>query len=269
MQKSPDQPFVDIHCHLLPEIDDGARGWEESLQMAQIAVDEGIGTVVATPHQRGAYEHVRGMQIRQKTEQLTQLLQQQQIPLRVLPGADVRIEADLPEQIGEGEVLTLGDHGKHLLLELPHELYVPLDGLLCQLANHHLVGVLSHPERNQGLLGRRSLIPKLVDQGCLMQVTAASLLGSFGPESRRFAEWMLTEGCVHMLASDAHGARARRPLFRRAFERTTELIGWDGAVTLCCENPAAISEGRPVTPRLTGRPKRASVVSWLPWRRAG
>jgi protein-tyrosine phosphatase len=80
---------------------------------------------------------------------------------------------------------------------------------------------------------------------------------------------MLAEGWVHVLASDAHGCRARRPLFHRAFQRVAELVGWEGAIMICCDNPAAISEGRADTKHLPPRTRRHSMISWWPWRRAG
>ncbi len=264
-----DTPLVDIHCHLLPDVDDGPRGWAEVLRMARIAVSEGIRLAIATPHQGGVYGHVRAPAVRDKTRQLVDLLARHEIPLRVLPGAEVRIEEQLPQRLRDGRVLTLGDHGKHVLLELPHRLGFPLDALFEALRDQDLVAVVSRPERNRGLLEQRGKIPELVEQGCLMQLTSGSLLGYFGDEPRRAAEWMLAEGWAHVLATDAHGACARRPLFRRAFERAAELAGHRSAVILCCENPAAIAAGLPAVGRLPRPARRATVARWLPWRRAG
>src|SRR4051812_40707285 len=131
--------LVDIHCHLLPEIDDGAKSCEESLAMARMAARDGIGTIVVTPHQLGNYRHNRGEAIREQTAQLQELLSANQIPLRVLPGADVRIEADMLSLLRSGEVLTLADRGRHVLLELPHELYMPLEPVLAELHGARMV----------------------------------------------------------------------------------------------------------------------------------
>jgi protein-tyrosine phosphatase len=110
-----------------------------------------------------------------------------------------------------------------------------------------MVGILSHPERNQGLLKHPRLIAPLVQRGCLMQITCGSLLGTFGPACSGLAEWMLREGLVHFLATDAHGSTARRPLMGRAFQRAQELVGYDLARDLCCGNPAAVADGLEVT----------------------
>lgn len=244
-----EEPFVDIHCHLVPGIDDGSKSWEQSLAMARMAVADGIRTVVVTPHQLGNFAHNYGQLIRLRTAELQQFLETQQVPLRVLPGADVRIESGMLELLRAGQVLTLGDHGKHVLLELPHELYFSLDDVLEALRRSGMVGILSHPERNQGLLKQPRLIKPLIQRGCLMQVTCGSLLGTFGPSCQGMAEWLLEERLVHFLATDAHGPNARRPLMCRAFERAREIVGADCALDLCCRNPAAVAAGQDVQVR--------------------
>jgi protein-tyrosine phosphatase len=260
--------FVDIHCHLLPGVDDGARTLEESLAMARMAVDDGIGTIVATPHQLGNFAQNRGDELRRRVTSLQQALEAEHIPLNVLAGADVRIEAGLSEGLRNGDVLSLADRRKHVLLELPHELYLPLEPVLDDLARLRMVGILSHPERNQGLLRRPDLLPPLVERGCLMQVTAGSLCGTFGPAPQKLAEQMLADGLVHFVATDAHGVRSRRPLMRRAFERVAELTDSETALDLCCHNPAQVATGHPVPShrrRPAVRPRRSG---WFGLRKA-
>ena len=167
-----------------------------------------------------------------------------------------------------GQVLTLGDHRRHVLLELPHEMYFPLEPVLDDLEQAGMVGILSHPERNQGLLKQPHLIETLVDYGCLMQVTAGSLMGTFGPGSQQMSEWMLEEGLVDFLATDAHSPRARRPLMQRAFERAADLVGDETAIDLCCRNPAAVAEGRDVE-IVRRKPQRGVFSNWFNWRKAG
>jgi protein-tyrosine phosphatase len=254
--------FVDIHCHLLPGIDDGSQSWEQSLEMAAMAAGDGTGTIVATPHQLGAFGHNSGRLIRAKTVQLQQQLDQQAIPLRVLPGADVRIEEGMVEKLREGAVLTLADRGRHVLLELPHELFFPMDEVLSRLHRASMVGILSHPERNQGLLKQPRIVESLVNHGCLMQVTCGSLMGTFGPASQQMAEWMLRQGLVHFLATDAHSASSRRPLMGRAFERTAQLVGEEIAKDLCCRNPAAVVAGQEILVSRY-RPKARGFLSSL------
>jgi protein-tyrosine phosphatase len=178
--------------------------------------------------------------------------------LRVLPGADVRVDAQLVEQILSGEVLTLGDHGRHVLLELPHELYLPLESIVERLARHNIVAILSHPERNEGILRRPNVLEPLVGAGCLVQITAGSLCGAFGEPCQRLAESLVVGGLVHFIATDGHGAKARRPLMRRAYERVSQLMGVDMASEYCCHNPALVAAGHPVPVRssIAQRPRR-------------
>ncbi len=260
--------FVDIHCHLAPGIDDGAKSWEQSLEMARLAVSDGFEAMICTPHQLGNYGHNSGEIIRRTITQLQQVLTSHRIPLKVLPGADVRIEPCMYDRLKTGDVLSLGDHRKHVLLELPHEIYIPLEGVLDNLERMGMVGILSHPERNQGIMKEPGLLPGLVERGCLMQVTAGSLMGTFGPISQQLAESMLTDGQVHFLATDAHGPKSRRPLMRRAYEKVAEMLDQDTAELLCCQNPKAVLHAQDVEDGfLPIKPK--SVFSRLfSWKRA-
>jgi protein-tyrosine phosphatase len=255
------EPFVDIHCHLLPGLDDGAATMAEALEMAEMAVDEGIGTIVATPHQLGSHVKNAGEAIRAAAAGFQQALDRRGIPLRVLPGADVRIEPDLPAKIGSGEVVTLADRRRHVLLELPHDVYVPLDRLLMELSAASVTGILSHPERNGGILRRPAVLRPLVERGCLLQITAGSLTGAFGSRTQGFAEWMVEQGLVHFVSTDAHGTDTRPPLMRRAFQRVAELAGEAVAVKLCCQHPRKVAAGDTVVVA----PSPPAKPSWTGW----
>lgn len=261
-------PLIDIHCHLLPGVDDGSASWDETLAMAELAVDDGISTVVATPHQLGVHGDNHGDAIRAQTARLQEFLDQRGVPLRVLPGADVRIEPEMIRKLQSGEVLTLADRRRHVLLELPHEVYIPLDRLLSGLSAVEMVAVLSHPERNLGILGNRHLLPPLVDAGCLLQVTAGSLVGTFGPQVQKLAQWAIQHRLVHFVGTDAHGAKSRRPLLRRAFDCVAGLAGEPTAVALCSGNPGRVLAGKAVTPPHAEATK-PGLAGWLRRKKAG
>jgi protein-tyrosine phosphatase len=248
--------FVDIHCHVLPGMDDGAKDWDESLAMARLAVEDGASTVIATPHQLGNFGHIAGDDIRLRTAELQERLSAANVKLTVLPGADVRIQDDMLDRLVRGDVLTLGDHQRHVLLELPHELYLPLEPVLDRLARHNVVGILSHPERNDGILRQPQVLAPLVEAGCLLQVTAGSLCGTFGAACQQLAERLLADGLVHFVATDGHGARVRRPLIRRAFERVADLTELQTAEDLCCHNPGLVAAGQTVQPGRRSVPRR-------------
>ncbi|MHC4399065.1 MAG: tyrosine-protein phosphatase [Planctomycetota bacterium] len=261
-------PFIDIHCHILPGVDDGSVSWDESLEMARLAVADGISTAVATVHQLGGYPENDGQTVRSRCRQMQELLRQQGVPLEVFPGADVRVEPDLADKIRCGEVVTLGDRRRYVLLELPHELYFPLDRLLRELHAAGLVGVLSHPERNRGILSQPQVLGPLVDAGCLLQVTAGSLVGAFGSRIRGFAERLVAEGLAHFVATDAHGAKSRRPLMRGAFDRVCEITDESAARLLCSTNPGlVVADGVVASGRR--RAKGFGRAGWFRRKRAG
>jgi protein-tyrosine phosphatase len=239
--------FADIHCHFLPAIDDGARNWDESLTMARIAIADGITTIVATPHQLGSFAQNRAAEIRQLAIEFQRRLAAESIPLQVVPGGEIRFESELTEHLDADEILTLGDHRRHLLLELPHEEYVPLEALLSELKGRQLTAILAHPERNGGFLREPQLILPLVEAGCLTQITAGSLCGIHGSDPKDLAEWLVAHGLVHFVATDAHGIRTRRPLMRRAYERIAELADDRTAHDLCSRFPARVAAGQIVT----------------------
>ncbi len=242
------EPFVDVHCHLLPGLDDGAANWDDALAMAEMAAADGVGTIVATPHQLGSHAGNSAAAIRTANERLQSALERRGLPLRVLPGADVRIEPDLAGKLRRDEVLTLADRRRHVLLELPHEVYFPLERLLAELASAGLMGILSHPERNLGILNRPGLLRPLVERGCLLQLTAGSLSGTFGSRIQEFAESLVKEGLIHLVATDAHGTGTRPPVLSTAFHRVAKLAGEETAVDLCCRHPAMVAAGGAVPP---------------------
>ena len=242
----PLEPFVDIHCHLLPAIDDGAASLEESLAMARMSVADGIGVIVATPHQLGAFSHNSASVIRRAVQELQSRLETEQIPLRVIPGADVRIEADLVARLARDEVLSLGDNGHYVLLELPHDMYFPLDRLLAELSAAGYRGILSHPERNEGILADPEVLGPLLARGCLLQITADSLRGDFGSRSRQLSERLVERGWVHFVSTDAHGSKRRKPLLREAFEIVADLSDLETAHDLFCRNPGCVVQGLPL-----------------------
>jgi protein-tyrosine phosphatase len=258
---SHNEPFVDIHCHLLPGLDDGPAVAEEALAMAEMAVADGTGTIVATTHQLGNFAKNSAAMIRAAAARFQQLLDQRRVPLRVLPGADVRIEPDLVRKIRSDEVLTLGDRRRFVLLELPHDVYLPLDRLLGELKSAGLVGVLSHPERNRGILNQPGVLRPLVERGCLLQVTGASLTGLFGTAIQTFSEALLEQGLVHFVSTDAHGTKGRPPLLKAAFERVAELAGRETAVDLCCRHPASVVGGGAVP----AGPRKPTKSAWTGW----
>ena len=200
--------------------------------------------------------------IREAAANFQRCLVERGVPLRVLPGADVRIEPDLVQKIRQGDVVTLGDRRRHILLELPHDVYVPLDRLLEQLASSGVVGILSHPERNRGILKQPEIVRSLAERGCLLQITAGSLVGDFGSSIQQLSEWLVERRFVHFVSTDAHNLASRPPRLRKAFDRLSELAGREWALAVCRDNPLCVAKGESVSAELPTM-KKSSWFSWF------
>lgn len=245
--------FTDIHCHVVPGIDDGATNLAESVAMARMAHADGTTFLIATPHQLGKNCQVTAAAIRKGVADLQTTLAAEGIAVSVLPGADVRIEPELPKLVKQGKVLTLADRGKHLLLELPHDTYVSLKPILAALARQGLIGILSHPERNRGIINRPEVMWDVVEAGGLLQITAGSLTGAFGRSPQQLAERCVAEGLIHFVASDAHDTRNRPFGMRAAYEKIIDIADAALAEAVCCENPARVFAGDDVPGGVSNR----------------
>ena len=239
--------MIDLHCHLLPGIDDGAPDMAESMAMLQTAAQDGIETVVCTPH---AFD---GVFDNNDIEAVTALVAEVQreavalgIPVRLVPGADVHVHPDIAGLHRERRLPTVGGT-RYFLLELPHDL-VPL-GIEKAIFEWQLAGlcpILTHPERNAELMRDMGRIFDLVRRGVMMQVTAASLTGEFGGEPERVSLAMLEAGCMHFLATDAHSAEWRKPQLTAARERVAELAGPEAARSMVVDRPARVLAGEAI-----------------------
>jgi len=232
--------MIDLHCHLLPGIDDGSPDLETSLAMARTAVADGITTTACTPHiYPGVYEN-SGDGIRAGVARLQGVLDDAGIPLMLTTGADAHLAPELPEKLRSGEAPTLGGT-RYFLLEPPHFVAPPrFEEAVFSLLAAGYVPLITHPERLSWIADRYEVFCRLVDQGCWMQVTAGSLTGRFGPEPRYWGERLLDEGRVHVLATDAHGATRRPPLLAEGRLAAEKWVGVDEARHLVETRPEGV-----------------------------
>ena len=260
---------VDIHCHCLPGLDDGPATMADAVAICRLLAADGITTAIATPHQLGTYGTTNGAdRVRQAVADLSAVLAAEHVPLRVLPGGDVRVDDALIDELAADHVLTLGDGRAYVLLELPHESLIDLGRLVVELTSAGLTPVLSHPERN-GPLARRvdPALPWLAS-GMVMQVTAGSLVGQFGPLAERAGWQMIEQGLVAIVATDAHDVDRRPPSMSAAIDAIAGRLGHAVARRLCLENPLKVLGGdrtgltarrpaaRPATKETAARPRR-------------
>jgi protein-tyrosine phosphatase len=237
--------FTDVHCHCLPGLDDGPPGRIETLALCRALAADGIETVVATPHQLGRLEgRYDAATIRQGVCDLNDDLRQVGIPLTILPGADVRLDERIPQLVASGDVLTVADRRRHLLLELPHEVFIDPQAILPDLAAMSVTAVITHPERHNYLAHNPRAVERWIEYGTCLQLTAGCFGGGFGRLCQD-AAW----GFVHapmpiLVATDAHDTSGRSPRMAEAYSLLRQRLGRSVAEILCLENPRRAVEGQ-------------------------
>jgi protein-tyrosine phosphatase len=232
--------MIDLHCHILPGLDDGAADLSVSTEMAKAFVADGVSVVACTSHILPGLYHNSGPQIRHATAQLQQQLDRQGIPLRLVTGADNHINPNFVAELDSGHLLSLAD-SRYVLVEPPHHIAPPrLEDLFFGLLVAGYVPVLTHPERLTWIKSQYLLVQRLVHAGCWMQITAGSLTGAFGRNARYWAERMLNEGCVHLIATDAHDVNRRPPNLNRGRELAAKRVGEVEAQHLVVTRPEGV-----------------------------
>ena len=238
--------MIDIHCHFLPNIDDGPTTLEESLDLARHAVENGITHSVLTPHVHPGRHENRRVDIEQAVKKFEVSLGRQGIPLDLSVGAEVRIGADTIYMVAQEEIPFLGEYGgyKILLLEFPHDT-IPVGSLnLIQwLMAKEIRPMIAHPERNKDVMRDINKIVPFIEEGCLMQLTAASVAGNFGKPAQSISRQMLENDWVYAIATDAHNMKHRPPDLAVGRDAAAEIVGMDQASKLVNDNPHAILNG--------------------------
>jgi protein-tyrosine phosphatase len=232
--------MVDLHCHILPGLDDGPSTMDESLAMAEMAVADGITRVVATPHasERYLFEFAR---VRKLRDELQARVGGR---LEIATGCDFHLN---PENLGalrkDASQYCINQHD-YLLLEF-NEISIPpsMDQTLHEIQLSGVRPIITHPERNSILRAHPERLKNWVRRGCFGQITGGSLTGVFGPVAQKNSLDWIREGLIHFVASDAHNTR-RRPLrLQPAYDVIVDQFGQEKARALFQENPLAAFEG--------------------------
>jgi len=233
---------IDLHSHMLPGIDDGAPDLGVSLEMARIAVANGVTIQACTPHILPSVYNNVGPQIRVATFELQRHLDEQGIALRLVTGADAHIVPNMARALSSGAILSLADT-RYVLVEPPHHVAPPrLEYFFFDLLAAGYVPILTHPERLSWIETHYATVVQLFRAGVWMQITSASLTGGFGRRPKYWAERMLNEGLVQILATDAHGARRRPPDLAEGRAAAAKWLGEAEADQLVSVRPQAILE---------------------------
>jgi protein-tyrosine phosphatase len=233
--------MIDIHTHVLAGFDDGPVSTDESIEMLSLAFHEGISQLIATPHSPHLVgKSYRESDIRLAVRELQGRLDGQGIEIEIFPGMEVQVDSDLERERREGLAFTLAG-SRYLLLELPFSMYPPYaEQVIMDLRLSGLVPILAHPERLEYFQENPNLLGRLIRFGALVQLTADSLVGGFGPRTRVASRLMLEHNLVHFLASDAHDSRYRVPSLAEARDVAAEVVGAEAAEALVEGHPAAV-----------------------------
>lgn len=240
--------MIDLHCHLLPGIDDGSKDMETSLKLAQEAVENGITHALLTPH------HMNGVYINHKsdiirlTEEFQKAITDTGIELTVFPGQEVRINGDLLQALDDDDILFADDGNRYLMLEFPDD-DVPTytTDMIYQLQMRGIVPIIVHPERNTKIMKHPEIMYQLLEKGCLSQITASSYVGTFGEKVETFSRQLISTGQAYVFASDTHDLPGRKYEMNEAFKKMKSEFG-QGLSDEFKENAKFIINGDIVVP---------------------
>lgn len=238
--------MIDLHCHYLPGVDDGAETLGDGLALCRAAVDNGITEAVLTPHVHpGRYDNTR-TSLEPRFNSFRQAVEEAGIPLKLHLAGEVRLLPESLELIARGELPLLGRWQNALcaLIEFPHD-KVPVGAFeaIAYLRRRGVCPVIAHPERNRAIMRDCSLLQPFVAARCLLQLTAGSVCGTFGSQAQAAAHEIIESGWATVVATDSHNLDARPPNLREAHEYLARRYGPALADRLTCENPKTIAAG--------------------------
>ncbi|EZH65906.1 tyrosine protein phosphatase [Bacillaceae bacterium JMAK1] len=235
--------MIDIHNHILPNVDDGAPHLQESLLMARQAEEKGVTTIVATPHHRLRDYFNTREDILEKVDKLNVALEAENIAVKILPGQETRLYGEMVHGIHNGELLTTNDQGKYLFVELPSD-EIPhyASQTMYDLLQSGVTPIIVHPERNKAIRNKPHWLYDMVKMGTMTQLTASSITGHFGKEVKQFSHLLITHNLTQFVASDAHGVKRRNNRLADAYRLITKIYG-EETTEIFKENSQLVIEG--------------------------
>jgi len=240
--------MIDIHSHILPGVDDGAQTLDESLEMAKLAVEDGIEKMVATPHLfRGNSLHKNFDTINSVKNKLAEALEENNISLQLFTGAEVHISHNLLDEIKQHRENLVINNSSYLIVEFPSDhIFSGVKQLFFDLMSEGLIPIIAHPERNSVFRRSPELLFDLVQMGGLCQVNSGSFAGLYGTRAQEAAIQFLKLNFVHFMGSDCHNTKASKPKISASFKAVASIIGEERAKALVKDNPAAVLDDKEI-----------------------
>ena len=239
--------MFDLHSHILPGLDDGAKTIEESMKMLRVAAEDGIKGMATTPHGKDVRESGTLDLVSEHVETLNRLAGEETLDIKIYVGMENHLTLDLPELVANGAGFPINS-GPYILVELPFDsLPDYTDEVLTRLQEQGLTPLIAHPERQADIMRDPLIMWDLVGRGMLGQVTSTSILGRFGPEARDTAEILLKKGWVHVISTDCHKPTGpRAPMMADAVVEAGKIVGLETARAMAVDVPRSILMGRPI-----------------------
>lgn len=232
--------MVDIHSHILPAVDDGAKSWEMAVEMCQMAAADGITHMVATPHANDQFAYDR----RQHEDCLAQLREKVSGKIQLSLGCDFHMSFDNIQALRKNPAEFCIGRTNYFLVEFSDFGMSPqMLETLKEFLDNGLRPIVTHPERNRILQQQPKMILDMAEIGCVIQVTASSFTGFWGKGPKKTAQWLLKNGTLHVLATDSHDLARRKPILSAGRAAVAELAGEEIAESLVSKNPEAIVRG--------------------------
>lgn len=255
--------MIDLHCHILPGVDDGAKSMEESIQMAELAVKEGITHILATPHHQKRDWMNEKHDVIKKVQALQSELDAREIDLTLFPGQEVTMYGELLEDIKEDKILFIDEHQQYVLIEWPST-SIPsyTERLFYDLQSSGITPIIVHPERNHQILEQPNRLKPFVDKGAMAQLTAASYTGGFGKKIEKLSRQLIEANLVHFIASDAHNV-TNRPFYMKEasalLEKEFGKAHWDSYK----QTTKNLVNGAPVFPPTAQSISTSFISKWF------
>ncbi|MBC2696397.1 MAG: tyrosine protein phosphatase [Desulfosporosinus sp.] len=235
--------MIDLHSHILPCLDDGARNMDETLEMCRIAEADGIHTIIASPHSRNGVYNNDEKTILPVLKKVKEAVKEKGISIEIIPAVDMHIDPEVVTFFKQNSQLLLGE--RYVLLEFPSQSIPPYTGeFLFKMKLKGYIPIITHPERNTIIQGDISVLHKWVEDGAIVQLTAMSLTGEFGEKVRKVSLKMVQSGLVHFIATDAHSSNWRKPILSKGRNVLEEILDSNRAKAMVEDIPKKILNGK-------------------------
>ena len=263
--------MIDLHCHILPELDDGAGSMEEAVEMARIAERDGIRKIVATPHLfRDNFAHADLGIIKERRKELSKVLKAENIQVEILGGAEVHISHNLIDEIRKDRSYLVLNQSSYMFVEFPSDhVFSGAKELFFELMSEGIIPIIAHPERNSIFARNPSFLYELVQMGALAQANSGSFSGVYGREAEEAMFRFLELNLIHFIGSDGHNTWSLVPRLSEAVKKAENVVGEERARAFVLDNPKAVLEDREVpylpeavNPEEKGRKLQVKIPFW-------